>query len=54
MIEKKDGKYILEGIFTEFDTMNRNPSRPYLHRNLPFLVAMNRMNKIKRIFNVWN
>jgi len=49
MSEKKEEKYILEGIFTEFETRNIN-TRIYPYP--PIILSINRMNKIKKIFNV--
>lgn len=42
-------EYVLEGILTKFDTMNRNSGRVYPYPEI--VKAMNRMNKIKKIFD---
>jgi hypothetical protein len=45
-IEIKDGKYILTGVFTEFNTFTRNrPYYDYPYRNI------NRKDSIDKIFN---
>lgn len=45
MSEKKE--YILEGILTKFNTRNNGRIYPWP----PIVIAVNRMNKIKKIFN---
>ena len=44
-----EDKLILVGIFQKFDTVNRNPSRPYTTRGF-WPKNLTRMDKINRIY----
>lgn len=45
-------KYILEGVFTQFDLRNRNNGRIYYEKDfLPYIKKYNRKSKIKNILN---